>query len=158
MSRSRKEIEEYNKKHKDLFRFLAFMSIFVLPTVLLSTSCSILSNTNEIALKCEETVSLINPIKETVETKKLTKTYLINLKDKKVQLFTDTRITELFDVSIAPKSIYFREITSSDLGQDSILTEINRETLKMNVNGDNTNAGICKKIPYPPMVSSKNKI
>ena len=34
MSRSRKEIEEYNKKHKDLFRFLAFMSIFVLPVVI----------------------------------------------------------------------------------------------------------------------------
>jgi hypothetical protein len=27
-------IEEYNKKHKDLFRFLAFMSIFVLPVAI----------------------------------------------------------------------------------------------------------------------------
>jgi hypothetical protein len=34
MPRSRKEIEEYNKKHKDLFGFLAFMSIFVLPILI----------------------------------------------------------------------------------------------------------------------------
>ena len=104
---------------------------------------------------------LINATDEKkIKTETLTsnKTYLINLKDKKVQSYTDTRITELFDVSIAPKSIYFREITSGDLGQYNTLIEINRETLKMKVNGDNAGAGICKKISYPPMVSSKNKI
>ena len=141
-------------------KILSFLLVAV-PTILLSTSCSILSNTNEIALNCEQTLMMIDATDEKkIRTETLTsnKTYLINLKDKRVQSYTDTRITELFDVSIAPKFIYFREITSSDLGQDSILIEINRETLKMKVNGDNADAGICKKIPYPPMVSSKNKI
>lgn len=35
MPRSRKEIDEYNEKHKNLFNFLSFIAIFVLPLIVL---------------------------------------------------------------------------------------------------------------------------
>lgn len=151
-------------------KILSF-SLVVVPTVLLATSCSILSNTNEIALQCKEELKITRsstyPDEEaTVSNHNFNETYLINLKDKKVQLYTNSRITEQRNVSIAPKTIYFVNPTS-DGDEGGIANEIDRETLKIKVFGGITmlgryssfsGGGICKKIPYPSMVSTKNKI
>jgi len=151
-------------------KILSF-SMVVVPTVLLATSCSILSNTNEIALQCKKevkfTTSSIYPDGiEIVSNAKLNETYLINLKDKKVQLYTNSRITEQRNVSIAPKTIYF-QIPTSDGEKGGISNEIDRETLKIKVfdgvtmlemRSSFSGGGICKKIPYPSMISTKNKI
>jgi hypothetical protein len=149
-------------------RILSFLLV-IIPTILLSTSCSILSNTNEIALKCRQTSKFITyspNAGKSVNNKIYNTTYLINLKEKKVQSYTDTSIIPQEDVNFAPKSINFKNY-SRDLIKGSINYRINRETLKIQIAGRNTvfdieqsisGEGICKKIPYPPMVSSKNKI
>ena len=144
----------------------------VVPTILLSTSCSILSNTNEIALQCKTTVKLTTSSTypydiEIATNKEYNETYLINLKDKNVLLYVDPSIAfgdnteEQRNVSITPKTIYFQ---NADI---DISNEIDRKTLKIKVFGDNTmfgnntnfsGGGICEKIPYPPKVSSKSKI
>ena len=146
--------------------------MIVVPTTLLSTSCSILSNTNELALKCKQTIKLETSMNEPdakiyVSNAKYEEIYLINLKDETVQLYTDSSITPREDVVFAPKSINFKEPSKhlDEAGRTSYW--INRETLKMSILGTTTNflskqsisgEGICKKIPYPPMVSPKNKI
>jgi hypothetical protein len=151
-------------------KILSF-SLVAVSTILLSTSCSILSNPNEIALECKEELKLTTTStypdgEERVSNEKYNETYLINLKDKKVLLYTDSRITEQRNVSIAPKTIYFQNPTS-DGEEGGISNEIDRETLKIKVFGGITmlgmhsyfsGGGICKKIPYPSMVSTKNKI
>jgi hypothetical protein len=150
-------------------KILSFLMI-VVPTTLLSTSCSILSNSDEIALKCKQTTktetSFNEPDAETsVINSKLEEIYLINLKDKTVKLYTDTSITPREDVSLAPKSINFK--ATSKTFNMTISYWLNRETLKMSSFGTFIDdfikqsirgEGICEKIPYPPMVSPKNKI
>ena len=142
------------------------------PTILLSTSCSNLLGKNEIALKCKQTIKLETSINEPdakiyVSNAKYEEIYLINFKDETVQLYTDTSMTPREDVVFAPKSINFKEPNKhlDEVGRTSYW--INRETLKMSILGTTTNLlskqsvsgeGICKKIPYPPMVSPKNKI
>jgi len=144
----------------------------VVSTTLLSTSCSILSNPDKIALKCKQTIKLETSLNEPdakvfVNNLKYEEIYLINLKDETVQLYTDTSITPREDVVLAPKSINFKEPNKhlDEIGRTSYW--INRETLKMSIVGTTTKIitkqsisgeGICKKIPYPPMVSPKNKI
>ena len=141
------------------------------PTILLSTSCSNLLSKNEIALKCRGDLKLKTSLnypdaKELAMNGRFDEIYLINPKDKKVQLYTDTSITEQEDVYFAPKSINFKK-PEDDLEAGSIRYWIDRETLKVKILGiiitfDSRHSvsgeGICKKIPYPSMVSTKNKI
>ena len=144
----------------------------VVSTTLLATSCSIFSNPDKIALKCKQTIKLETSMNEPdakvlVNNLKYEEIYLINLKDETVQLYTDTSITPREDVVLAPKSINFKKPNKhlDEIGRTSYW--INRETLKMSIVGTTTTfiskqsisgEGICKKIPYPPMVSPKNKI
>ena len=145
----------------------------VVSTTLLSTSCSILSNTNETAIKCSETIKeatmeALSYRNEKVKNVIVEEVYLINPKDEKVLLYTDTGNTEQDNVVFAPKIIRFTEPTYGTVS-GSIYKEINRETLKIKINGAITDdtlnerkevngEGICKKIPHPPKVSSKSKI
>ena len=102
-----------------------------------------------------------------VSNVKFEEIYLINLKNKTVQLYTDTSITPQEDVVLAPKSINFKK-TNINFGKVTNRSYwLNRETLKISSLGSSTDVlleqfisgeGVCKKIPYPPMVSSKNKI
>jgi hypothetical protein len=146
--------------------------IITVSTILLSTSCSIFSNPDEIALKCKQTMKIETSFKEpgaeiSVSNVKFEEIYLINLKNKTVQLYTDTSITPQEDVVLAPKSINFKK-TNINFGKVTNRSYwLNRETLKISSLGSSTDVlleqfisgeGVCKKIPYPPMVSSKNKI
>ena len=155
-------------KMKKILSFLTVLGT----TTLLSTSCSILSNTNKIALECKQTMKLETSFNEpdakiSVSNSKFEEIYLINFKDETVQLYTDKSITPQDDVIFAPKSINFKQSSTNLDKVGSTSYWLNRETLKMSFLGTTTDflikqsvsgEGICKKIPYPPMVSPKNKI
>jgi len=130
----------------------------------------------KVALECrEDSTTTVDSTsygkKEPIKTVKSSSTemYLINLLDNKVSRYAPARITEMKDVSIAPKFIKFK--TS---GKIPIEYSINRETLEItsfsNISDfsrkdeatyyviEGKGVGVCKKITYPELNSSKNQI
>ena len=95
---------------------------------------------------------------------------MIDLKENKILKYDSALIEEMPFVSIAPKFITFHQEPNPFKDPELhvlLLTAIERETLSLNTKyfskyRDSTvfgeGSGICEKIPYPSMVSSKNKV
>ena len=144
------------------------LSLILIATSLLSVSCSNFIDNNKIALKCKTKLRMGEGKDATNNA--LDETYLIKFKENKIFKYDNTLIQEMLNVSIAPKIISFEEKPNPLNDPDMhiiISTSIDRETLSLKIRSisrylDNIifgeGTGICEKIPYPSLVSTKNKV